>query len=100
VTYPYYFGFGLFLGLITVLDNGLEIPLGIHAVVNIYGATLVTYPSSTIQTPAVYSMKEYDPQLMMVMFIIVAVIFMIVAAKKYKWTLTGTIKGTAPIKKC
>lgn len=85
LTYPYYFGFGLFLGIIIILDNGLEIPLGIHAIVNIYGATLVTFPSSTMQTPAVYRMKEYDPKIMMVMFVLVAVIFFIIAAKKYYW---------------
>ena len=46
-TVPYYIGFGLFMGIITVMDDGLEIPLGIHAIINIYGATLVTFHGST-----------------------------------------------------
>jgi membrane protease YdiL (CAAX protease family) len=89
LTYPYYFGFGLFLGIITILDNGLEIPLGIHAIVNIYGTTLITFPSSTMQTPAVCMMKEYDPLIMMIMFVLVAVIFFIIAEKKYNWVKKG-----------
>jgi len=86
ITYPYYFGFGLFMGIILILDDGLEIPLGIHAIVNIYGATLVTFPSSTMQTPAVFKMKIYDPELMLILFVVIAIAFMFIAARKYKWT--------------
>ena len=86
ITYPYYFGFGLFMGIILILDDGLEIPLGIHAIVNIYGATLVTFPSSTMQTPAVFKMRIYDPELMLILFVVIAIAFMFIAARKYNWT--------------
>ncbi len=85
ITFPYYAGFGLFLGIIAILDNGLEIPLGIHAIINIYGSTLVTFPSSTMQTPALYKMKVHDPEVMLILFIATAVVFMIIATKKYGW---------------
>jgi membrane protease YdiL (CAAX protease family) len=90
ITFPYYFGFGLFMGIITILDNGLEIPLGIHAIVNIYGTTLVTFPSSTMQTPAVFRMKTYEPKLMLIMFVILAIFFILIAARKYKWVKYST----------
>ena len=95
ITYPYYFGFGLFMGIILILDDGLEIPLGIHAIVNIYGATLVTFPSSTMQTPAVFKMKIYDPELMLILFVVIAITFMFIAAKKYKWNFKD-FKDTIP----
>lgn len=84
-TVPYYIGFGLFLGIITVMDDGLEIPLGIHAVVNIYGSILVTFHGSTMQTPAVFRMKEYHAGLMLFLFVILAIIFIFIIASKYKW---------------
>ncbi len=95
ITYPYYFGFGLFMGIILILDDGLEIPLGIHAIVNIYGATLVTFPSSTMQTPAVFKMKIYDPELMLILFVVIAIAFMFIAARKYKWNFKD-FKDTIP----
>jgi membrane protease YdiL (CAAX protease family) len=91
LTIPYYIGFGLLMGIITIMDDGIEIPLGIHAIVNIYGSTLVTFQGSTMQTPALFRMKVYDPELMSVLFVIISVVFLIIAAKKYKWSGWGKI---------
>ncbi len=91
LTIPYYIGFGLLMGIITIMDDGIEIPLGIHAIVNIYGSVLVTFPGSTMQTPALFMMKEYDPVLMSVLFVIISVAFLVIAAKKYNWTRWGKI---------
>ena len=38
----YYIGTGLFLGLMTLMDEGLELALGFHAANNLIGALLVT----------------------------------------------------------
>jgi membrane protease YdiL (CAAX protease family) len=84
-TLPYYVGFGLFMGIIVIMDDGLEIPLGIHAAVNIYGTAFVTFSGSTMQTPALFRMKEYDPAIMNTLSLIIAVVFLLIAAKKYKW---------------
>ncbi len=86
LTLPYYIGFGLFMGIITIMDDGLEIPLGIHAIVNIYGTALVTFQGSTMQTPAVFRMKEYYPGLMLILFIVLAIVFTFIIARKYNWT--------------
>lgn len=91
LTLPYYAGFGLLMGIITIMDDGIEIPLGIHAIVNIYGSTLVTFQGSTMQTPALFRMKIYDPVLMSVMFVIISVVFLTIAAKKYRWRRWGKI---------
>jgi membrane protease YdiL (CAAX protease family) len=85
-TLPYYIGFGLFMGIIVIMDDGLEIPLGIHAAVNIYGTAFVTFSGSTMQTPALIKMKKYDPVIMNIMFAVIAIVFLVIAAKKYKWT--------------
>ena len=84
-TLPYYIGFGFFMGIIVIMDDGLEIPLGIHAAVNIYGTAFVTFSGSTMQTPALFRMKEYDPAIMNILSVVIAVVFLAIAAKKYKW---------------
>jgi membrane protease YdiL (CAAX protease family) len=84
-TLPYYIGFGLFMGIVVIMDDGLEIPLGIHAAVNIYGTAFVTFSGSTMQTPALFRMKEYDPAIMNILSVFIAFVFLAIAAKKYKW---------------
>ena len=82
----YYMGTGLFLGIITLMDDSLELALGIHAATNIYSAVFVTFSSSALQTPAVFQMKEVNIGLMIPAYFIGAVIFTIICARKYKWT--------------
>ncbi len=84
-TMPYYIGFGLFLGAIAIMDKGIEIPMGIHVINNIYGSLFITFSGSALQTPAIMKMKEYNIQWSMVSFLIAAVIFLYIAAKRYNW---------------
>ncbi len=84
----YYIGFGVFLGLCTLLDNRLEIALGLHASTNIYGAMMVTFEESALQTPALITVDNLDIQGMLIMFFLVAFIFFIYLARCYRWRLT------------
>lgn len=61
VMFPFYFSFGLFLAVIAVLDESLEIPLAVHAANNMYGALMVTFPESALQTDAIWTIKKMDP---------------------------------------
>ncbi len=82
----YYIGVGLFLGLITLLDEGLELALGIHAATNIYGAVFVTFDSSALPTPALFHLQEVNVQAMLLAFVLGGVLFAWVAWKKYGWS--------------
>lgn len=82
----YYIGVGLFLGILTLMDDSLELALGVHAATNIYGATMVTFSGSAIQTPALFKMAEVDVRLMLVAFIIAAILFFVIVSKKYGLT--------------
>ncbi|MEL6867899.1 MAG: CPBP family glutamic-type intramembrane protease, partial [Bacteroidota bacterium] len=44
----YYITFGLFLGIISLMDNSLDLALGIHAATNIFGAAIVTFDGSAL----------------------------------------------------
>ena len=81
----YYVTAGLFLGIITLLDDSLELALGVHAATNIFGATISTYEGSVLQTDSLLAAKLVNPLLMLLIFIIAAIIFILVCYKKYKW---------------
>ena len=97
---PYYIGVGLMLAICTVMDDGLEIALGAHAATNIYGATLVTFSSSALQTPAIFSLQEVRVDLMLPLSLVTAILFVFLVARKYKWSdwtkLTGPIEFDEP----
>lgn len=81
----YYVGAGLFLGLITILDDSLELALGVHAATNIFGAAFFSFDGSVLQTDSIVKSSEINPYIMVVTFMISAVIFMLVCNKKYSW---------------
>lgn len=82
----YYIGVGLVLAICTVMDEGMEIALGVHAATNIYGATVVSFSGSALQTPTVYRIQELDAQMMLLVGFALALVFILIVARKYKWT--------------
>ena len=83
----YYIGAGLFLALIAFFDDGLELSIGVHTATNLYGALFIKYSGSVLQTDALWSMKTISVWVMIAAFYISAVIFIFLAAKKFKWNL-------------
>tara|TARA_R110002049_G_scaffold270092_1_gene447086 strand:+ start:448 stop:1386 length:939 start_codon:yes stop_codon:yes gene_type:complete len=94
----YYIGTGLFLGIITLMDEGLELALGFHAANNLIGALLVTADWTVFQTDSIY-LDVSMPELGWDIFVPVLIIYpalLFLFAKKYKWTnwkerLTGNV---------
>lgn len=86
----YYIGTGLFLGIITLMDDGLELALGFHFANNLFTALLVTADWTALQTNSI--LKDIsDPEKMGIMEIFVPVfvifpILLFILSKKYKWT--------------
>lgn len=95
----YYIGTGLFLGILTLMDEGLELALGFHAANNLVGALLITSDWTAFQTHSI--LKDVsEPNTSFQIFIPILVIFPIllyIFSIKYKWTnwkekLFGSIK--------
>lgn len=86
----YYIGTGLFLGIITLMDDGLELALGFHAANNLFTALLVTADWTAFQTHSI--LKDLsDPSEMALaeIFVPVFVVFPImlfILSKKYGWS--------------
>lgn len=95
----YYIGTGLFLGILTLMDEGLELALGFHAANNLVGALLITSDWSAFQTNSI--LKDVsEPNASLQIFIPILIIFPIllyIFAIKYNWSnwkekLFGSIK--------
>ena len=63
----YYAGIGVALGLATLLDDGLEVAIGAHAANNLWGALVVSFPGSVLDTPALLRMEGVPPGVMAVL---------------------------------
>jgi membrane protease YdiL (CAAX protease family) len=81
----YYVSAGAFLALITIMDEGLELALGVHAATNILGATLVTYSGSVLQTETLFITDEIKPWIMILFFYLSAFVFYWLCSVKYQW---------------
>jgi len=84
----FYIGTGLLLGIMTLMDEGLELALGFHFGNNFLAATLVTMEYAALQTDALYvSTSEESSSLGIILpVLIVYPIFLLILAKKYKWS--------------
>ena len=83
----YYIGTGLFLGIITLMDDGIELALGFHAANNLVTAILVTASWTAFQTESIL-IDNSEPSLGKELFITLLIIYpilTIIFAKKYQW---------------
>lgn len=84
----FYISTGFFLGVITLMDDGLELALGFHAANNMITALLVTADYSVLQTDAILKQvgkPEVGWQILLPVLVLYP-IFLVVFAKKYKWS--------------
>ncbi|MBG7613424.1 CPBP family intramembrane metalloprotease [Polaribacter sp. BAL334] len=100
----YYIGTGFFLGIITLMDEGLELALGFHAANNLITALLVTANWTAFQTDSILidvSIPALGADVYLPVFVIFPILIFIFS-KKYAWTnwkekLTGKIEKPAII---
>lgn len=87
----YYIGTGLFLGIITLMDEGMELALGFHAGNNIVAALLVTADWTVFQTDSILKdISEPSAGLdVLAPVLIVYPVFIGIMAWRYKWTGWG-----------
>jgi membrane protease YdiL (CAAX protease family) len=85
-TMTYYIGTGLFLGIITLMDDSLELALGVHAATNIYSSLFVTFEASSLKTAALFQMKSVDIYELLAAFALSAAVYIWVVSKKYNWS--------------
>ncbi|MEN8186404.1 MAG: CPBP family intramembrane glutamic endopeptidase [Bacteroidota bacterium] len=83
----YYIGTGFMFGITTLMDEGTELALGMHAANNIVAAVVVTSDWMVFQTDALF-VDTSEPSVNLEAFVPVFVIYPIVLrifSKKYAW---------------
>lgn len=100
-----YIGTGFLLGIMTLMDDGLELAIGFHAGNNLLTALLLTADWTAFQT---YSVLRYtgEPSLVSDVYIPVFIIYpilILIFARIYKWKnwktkLFGKVKKEIPAK--
>lgn len=98
----FYIGTGFFLGIMTLMDESLELALGFHLGNNLMAALLVTTDFAALKTDAIfkYSGVEDPNDLLIEMLVSIAIVYPIILfifAKRYNWKdwkskLTGKIQ--------
>ena len=87
---PYYIFFGAFLGVLTLLDEGTELAMGIHCANNLMSSLLVCSKNSVLQTDAIFYTSSENPGGEFITWIVMASICFFILFKKYKlsnWNL-------------
>ena len=87
----FYIGTGLLLGIMTLMDESLELALGFHLGNNLMAALLLTSDFSALQTDALfrYSGLENTAGTLSEMIVSIGItypIILFIFAKKYNWT--------------
>jgi membrane protease YdiL (CAAX protease family) len=84
----YYIGTGLFLGIITLMDEGMELALGFHAANNLVGALLVTSDWSAFQTHSIFKDISIPSTGLDVILPVVLIypLLLFIFSTKYNWT--------------
>ncbi|PKP40043.1 MAG: CPBP family intramembrane metalloprotease domain-containing protein [Bacteroidetes bacterium HGW-Bacteroidetes-13] len=91
-----YIAMGFFFGIVTLMDEGIELSLGFHVVNNLVTALLVTTDWTAFQTESVFrDVSEPDVKFQF-LSLLPLLVMLYIFTKKYNWTgwkekLTGQI---------
>ena len=87
----YYIGTGFFLGIMTLMDEGLELALGFHAGNNLIASLLVTADWTAFQTHSIFKdISEPSAGVdILIPVLIIYPIFLGIMAWRYKWKNWG-----------
>jgi membrane protease YdiL (CAAX protease family) len=84
----YYIGTGLLLGIMTLMDDGMELALGFHAANNLVGALLITSDWSAFQTYSIFKDVSEPEAGFDIIFPVIVIypLLLIIFGYKYKWS--------------
>lgn len=85
VMMPQYILFGVFFGLITIFDDGIEAAMGAHTANNIFLCIFITNKSASLQTPALFEQLIIHPWTDLISLILMGLIFIFILSKLFRW---------------
>lgn len=86
----YYIGTGLFLGAITLLDEGAELAIGFHAANNLIGSLLITSSDSVFRVPSIFRYVDNDYSVLEYIIIVCIVfpLFIYIFSKLFRFSIS------------
>jgi uncharacterized protein len=85
VTLPLYIWFGIFFGLCTLMDDGIELALGAHTINSMFLSIFFTQDSNTTLTPALFNVTDHSRTIDLAGMLILSLIFIYLAKKQFAW---------------
>ena len=84
----YYIGTGLFFGVVTLMDEGVELSSGFHVSNNLVASLLVTADWTAFETYSIFKFtgNPYFSKEVLLYVLIIYPLIIIFLSKKYKWT--------------
>ena len=83
---PAYLIFSFAMGYITLADNGLEIPIGIHAGNNIFVALILSASGTSVSTPSLYKTDIQNLiEILPLLLVLLSVLSFALLKLIYKW---------------
>lgn len=81
----YYVLFALFMGGITLLDEGLELAFGIHFANNFISSVMVSAPGSVLRTYSIFDAKSASPYDEIVAWLCMALVSFLIFKYRFGW---------------
>ncbi|MCM8568140.1 CPBP family intramembrane metalloprotease [Gramella jeungdoensis] len=84
----HYIGTGFLLGIMTLMDEGIELALGFHAANNLLTALIVTADWTAFQTNSIFK-DVSEPSVgwdVLIPVVIIYPVFLYIMGRKYKWS--------------
>jgi membrane protease YdiL (CAAX protease family) len=82
---PQYILFGLIFGIVTILDDGIESAMGLHAANNAFLCIMLTNESSALQTSAVWEQHNIQPWIEFTTMLIMGMLVILVLKTIFGW---------------
>ncbi|MDR2147313.1 MAG: hypothetical protein LBE91_12720 [Tannerella sp.] len=76
---------GLLLGLIAILDDGIELSIGFIVGTSLFPMLFVTHSASPIPTESLFRLKQFDPHQDVISTMLIGLIAFVIFYRKYRW---------------
>lgn len=81
-----YLAMALILGLTSILDDGIELAIGIHAANNMFISLFTTQKGSAFETAAVFEVAKGNPYIDLLILLAIGAVVIGIFYKKYGWS--------------
>jgi hypothetical protein len=86
IMFSYYTIFALFLGALTLLDEGIELAFGIHFANNLVSSLMVSSSDSVLKSYSVFETVKIDPMMEIFIWLVMAMLTALLFKRRYRWT--------------